>query len=743
MKTLFTGLSGLSIVLASTTPALAQTGSSADVQLEEIVITAERRTEDLQKVGASVVALQGADLQEQGRITTAQILETVPNVTFTTNRGADNPNGNITIRGVQSTQTTGGDAGPSATATYVDDIYQGIGGNYDISRVEVLRGPQGTLYGRSATGGVVAFHTNDPDLTKLSTELSGEYGTAALRNGTIAVNIPFSDVFAIRVAGHQVERHGYWSSEGGASSTQEARIKALYQPFEQLKILLSLSTGIQTNNSGGNAPTLVLGQPDTINYTGTYTTPSGGAAAHTNQYAANVNYDFGWSNLTYVGSIHTYETHGRSGPTAFFSGIQSSIFATPLDQFNTQELRLASNNDGKLRWLVGGSFYSNLLNHYNTAIQNVAYLPSPGNVVDTTAGTTDAVIFTSHVAANTKDYGIFTEETYSVTDTFRLTAGLRYDKTKVRSNNLYDFNTNLDPYVASLTPETFVHPSAVNKADFSNTTYKLRAEFDLSPSNMIYAMTSTGFLPGDAQLSPVVDLNFQTGQLNGISFATLPFNQEKLTSYEVGSKNRFLNGALQLNGDVFYYNYEGYQEAANTAPAGSPVPQFLVLAVPVRMYGAELDAAWALTDADRVSLTGGWLDAKIKSYPDLPGSLGNTKQYLPLERIPGIPRLSATGSYEHNFTFGNGSKLTPRAEVRYTGAYYVTQPTQAEVNFGVLPYDHQSAYAIYNAALTWSSPSSAYSATVYGRNLSNEIYKSALTLSAGRTSLGTDRKSVV
>jgi outer membrane receptor protein involved in Fe transport len=153
-------------------PTASQSGGSGSDTLEEVVVTAQRRVEDVQKVPASIVVLQGTDLQEQGRISTQQILEDVPNVTYAAPNqvlggavsGGDNPNGNITIRGVQSTQQTAGIAGPSATATYVDDVYQGIGGDFDINRVEVLRGPQGTLYGRSATGGVVAFHTNDPQL---------------------------------------------------------------------------------------------------------------------------------------------------------------------------------------------------------------------------------------------------------------------------------------------------------------------------------------------------------------------------------------------------------------------------------------------------------------------------------------------------------------------------------------------------------------------------------------------------
>ncbi|MFT3905672.1 MAG: TonB-dependent receptor [Steroidobacteraceae bacterium] len=728
-------MSFVAVVLAGARAGHAQQAAGAEADsLEEIVVTAERRSQDLQKVASSIAVVSGEDLAAQGKITTAQILEDIPNVNFSASRGADNPNGNISIRGVRSTQTTGGGPGPSATATYVDDVYQGIGGNYDVSRVEVLRGPQGTLYGRSATGGVVAFHTNDPVLGQTSTELRGEYGTAALRDAAVALNVPLSDTVAVRVAGHQNERHGYWSEVGGATSTLEGRVKLLYQPTSDLRVLLAASAGIQTGGSGGHAPTLVIGSPDTIDYDGVTTAASRGDAAHTKQFSATVNYDLGGSTLTYIGALHTYETHGTSGPTAFFSGVQSSVFSTPLDQFHTEEIRWASNSGGPLSWIVGASYYANIAKASNTAIQNVAYLTGPGNVVDTTDGVTDAPIFTSATASNTRDYGLFTEETWAVRDNLRLTGGVRFDKTRLDSFASYLFNVNLDEYISSLNPAINEFFPSRSLADFNNVTYKARVEYDLREQNMLYGMISTGFLPGDAQLSPVVHLNFSapagTNPFEGVTFTVLPFEQEKLTSFEVGSKNRFLDGKLQLNASAFYYDYQGYQEAVNAAPAGSPVPQFLVIAVPVRMLGAELDSAWAITGNDRLTLSGGWLDNKITSFPDIPGGLGNSRSYIAKDELNNIPKLTATLGYAHTFRFGDGSRLEARADARYNGAVEVSEITQGEVALGEDPYNHQSAYVIGNLGATWTSAQGGLGITGYVRNVGNEIYKSGVTLNS-------------
>ncbi|MFT3905663.1 MAG: TonB-dependent receptor [Steroidobacteraceae bacterium] len=720
----------VSLSLAGSHLAFSQeAAASADdsVTLEEIVVTAERRSEDLQKLGSSVVSISGAELAEQGKQSTQQILEGIPNVIYDTGRSNDNPNGNISIRGVRSTGETGGGAPPSATATYVDEVYQGIGGNYDLSRVEVLRGPQGTLYGRSATGGVVAFHTNDPVLGQTSTQLIGEYGTAALRDGTVVVNVPLSDVLAIRVAGHDREKDGYWSKDGGATSTQEGRIKALYQPNDQFKLVLAASSGIQTNGSGGNTPTLT--DADTIDYVGTVAEVSSGYAQHNNQFSVNASYQFEPATLTYVGSLRTFQTNGTSGGVVHNSGVQKETIITPLDQFNTHEIRLASNSDGPLTWQVGGSFYSNIYDTTQSDVQVEAYLPGSTDI-DTTDGTENAFIFSQRRKGSTKDYGLFTEETYKVRDDLRVTAGVRFDKTKVDTTAYEVFNTNLDDYLASLSPADNELYTSRTAEDFNNFTYKLRAEYDLTPSNMLYALTATGFLPGDAQLSPVVQWDLTNGMsFAGVEFAALPFKQEKLTSYEIGSKNRFLDDRLQVNGAVFYYDYQGYQEAVNTA-VNSPVPQFVVIAVPVRMVGLDADAAYALTGADRLTASLGLIDAKITGYPDLGSTLGSAEQYLALKRLPGVPTATATLGYDHTFTLGNGAKLVARADGRYVAGGYVEQMTVSEVTLGEKAYAYQSAYVIGNVGVTWTSPESRYSVTGYARNVGDKIYKSSVTLNA-------------
>jgi iron complex outermembrane receptor protein len=750
------GLSASALLaLGAAGPLMAQSaepaaGSSSGA-LEEVVVTAERRTEDVQKIPASIDVRQGTDLAEQGRISTTQILEDVPNVTvgfIQPGQSADNPNGNIAIRGVASTQQTGGRPGPSSTAVYVDDVYQGIGGDFDLNHVEVLRGPQGTLYGRSATGGVVAFHTNDPVLDKFSTEVYGEYGTADLRNGTVAINLPLGDELAVRIAAHEDDRHGFWwNVDGDATSIEEARIKVLYQPIENLRVMLSASSGLYSSFAGG--PSQATTATGAINFDSGATKVTPIAGDQYTQYMANVSYDFGTANLTYVGSMHSFYQNGFEGIVGPPFMPINTIGGSSPDQFNSQELRLASDPGGKLSWLVGANFYSNIYRATQTSIVQYASECGPCGITDPTPGVDGGEIFSNGFQGSLKDYALFTEETYAVADNLRLTAGARFDRQEQTQLTFYNFNVNYDQYGQNVgtcanleavtgTPLPCVYSASNATANYSNFTYKVRGEFDLTPSNMLYAMVSTGYLPGDAQLSPDPLAN------GSVTFKALNFSQERLTSFEVGSKNRLFNNSLQLNGAAFYYDYSGYQQAAQTGQTPSGAPIFVITAVPVRMIGLDFDATWQLSAADRLTLNGGLVDAQITSFPDLPGTSTSESTLLAYSRLPGIPSASANLIYTHTFTLGNGSILTPRAEARYVAGGNSVEITQLQDTSGVGgvacgpgqltscgDYDYHSDYTIVNLGLSWLSPAGTYGLNAYVRNVGDTIYVEGLNINHG------------
>jgi outer membrane cobalamin receptor len=323
----FTVILGLCFAIGGSSLLFSQEKGS-EFTLEEITVTAEKRTVNLQTLPSSVVAITGNDLVEQGKTTTLQILENVPNVVFRNNggtlsqeSGGTNPNGNIAIRGIQRTQNSGGvnEILPASTGVYVDGVYQGIGGNYDLNRVEILRGPQGTLYGRSATAGVVSFYTNDPKLGKFGGDVSAEYGTASLINVQGAVNVPVGEKVALRAAAHYYSHDGYfdYNEKSGRSKTKEGRIKALFQPTDALKVVLTGS--MQEIVTWGGGPVVRMSGPNDFYVQDLGIKPEAGAPQKYKQISINTDYDFGKSSLTWIGSYHDYDYNGY-GPKSLTGG---------------------------------------------------------------------------------------------------------------------------------------------------------------------------------------------------------------------------------------------------------------------------------------------------------------------------------------------------------------------------------------------------------------------------------------
>jgi outer membrane receptor protein involved in Fe transport len=729
MLTLLLGFGNLAAVYAQET-------ASNEFTLEEITVTAEKRAVNLQTVASSVVALEASDLAEMGKISAAEMLESVPNLTFGGLGRGGSDGSNISIRGVRKTQEPGGGSPvPQSTATYVDDVYGGFGGTFDVNRVEVLRGPQGTLYGRSATGGVVSFHTNEPKLQKYSADVSVSYGTKSLINAEAALNAPIGDQLALRAAVHYLyQGEGYYNGKGGRNDTKEGRIKALYQPTDKLSFLLSLSASKAESWSAGWSQD--LSTPDTINYNFNFFPPNkGDNPTKQNQESLRVNYDLGDSTLTYIGAIHSTDTRGNSAIALNRSSYQYNFFSGKPAKTQTHEIRWASDGESALTWLIGANYYKNTFD----SIANTFQAKDLGS---TDPATINAPMFSQYNKGSITNYGIFTEDTYKLSDDVRITAGLRYDKTKILNYAAYIFNQNLIPVLISANPDKPAYwpgpgPGVYHSdtPDFDNVTYKLRLEYDLTPENMVYALTSTGFLPGDSQINvqPVTTgpPNFDFSK---IVFILLPYKQQLLTSYEVGSKNRFLDKKLQLNGSIFFYDYGGYQEAINTTPDQPPPPSFVVVRVPVRMIGFEVDAEWLLSPEDKVTFSGGYLDAYLKSYPDVPGHPGtSSKTYMYLKRVPGLLKSSATLGYDHSFLFGNGSSLVPRAQIRYMGGYYLSQistleSTQTIGGYPKLDYLYQGAVALGDISAVWTSPESKFSATAYVRNVTDKRYKTSATL---------------
>jgi iron complex outermembrane receptor protein len=728
----FRSVRRLGLVCAIATPlsAFAQSapgaGSSAAAQaggsdtLEEIVVTSERRLSDVQKTATSISVRGGADMQSQGRFSLAQILEDVPGVVggAATGTGSSAGSGNdtagsgVTIRGIQSNAPAGGSVTSvaPATAVYVDGVYEGIGSDYDIDRVEVLRGPQGTLYGRSATAGLVATHTFDPDLGHLGGNAAVEFGNYALQHYTAVANVPLvDDVLGIRVAGNRYERNGYDSAPGGELATTDGRVKVLFKPNDQLSVLLAAALQNNQTHTGGVTINQELpnGQsaPNVYQYTPTPVSPG-----HNDfrQYWALINWDLGPATLTYQPAYRTWTSQSIQEARSTFLNFNQTI-NTPKDNFLTNELRLASNPGSKLVWQVGTLFYRNDLSNSDL----VAAYPIGLVLFNSVTHQKEATAF-----------GLFGEATYPLTDAWRVTEGVRYDNTRVGVNQDY---TSITGVTQSLAGDAGIRR-------FNNITYRVRLEHDITAQNMVYGSVSTGVSPGD-----VTAATGSTG--NPI---VLELKAETLTAYEFGSKNRFLNDSLQVNGAIYYYDYGSYQTAGvNITPQNPADPTFATIASPVQSYGTELEVLYKVTTYDRVGISLACTNAYYTDkngtviYTDSSGVPITFSRFYARDKIPGVAPFTSNVSYDHSVPLPGGSMLTLHGDARWHSPYDGSAVTPPQLAIGAYPYMRVTSGWVGDLNATWLSVGGNYSVTGYVRNVADNRYKIAglvngeTTLSAG------------
>jgi outer membrane receptor protein involved in Fe transport len=726
---------------AAQTTAPTQTAKSTQT-VPEVVVTSERRTSSLQRTAAAVTVRTGTELLTQGKFTTKDILEDVPGVVAVDNNslnvgGADVQGNNITIRGITPGSTaSGGPSGISATpptAVYVDGVYEGVGSNYDIDRVEVLRGPQGTLYGRSATSGVVAFHTRNPTMDKYSGDASAEFGSYELQHYEGGVNLPLTSTLAARIAADYYDQNqGFFGQAiSGKRQREDARVKLLWQPTSDLSVLAGYAYESENAYSGGNVTTADGPGNTPPNNAGTTplvltTTSSPLSPGHKEQrqYWAEINWNVGFATLTYLPAYRTWQQNDDKlqSPSFIGTGVPLvQLINTPTDTFQTHEFRIASNSDSSLHWIAGVFYYDNTL--HNTNFNSLHQL---NGTLTPLSSTEDW--------KQTQNIGYFAESTYSPISTLRLTLGARYDDTAITSSENYFNNgwalcgTPIAPlqYGASAASCTGVgqssapQPAASSaylhnvKVTFYNFTYKARAEYDLTPMNMLYGTVSSAFRPGDVGIN--------NGAPNVLA-------AEKLTAIEFGSKNRFLDNRLQVNIAGYYYIYDGFQTTytLNTGKPGDYANQLNAISttVPARNLGFELETLYRPTSHDQIGLNYSYVQSQ---WADKPAAFAAAQPETYRAMIP----HTVTANYRHTFDLSGGSTIVAAIDGKYQAAHL-----GANLNYSLLTdrciatndcysnwesYVQQGAQAVGNIQLTWTSANRAYSVTGYVRNFTNAVY---------------------
>lgn len=676
-------------------------------QLQEVVITAQKRAQSAQKTPIVMSVISGDEMAAKGQNSIDAVLAGTPGVEVQNlANGAQ-----IFIRGV------GSSIDPSfadpAVALMLDGAYQGrtessAAGTFDIARMEVLSGPQGTLYGRNATGGVVNVLTANPDLAGKEGYVRAQVGDYGLRRGEAMYNLPINARLGLRFSGFREMRNGYIDDGSMDADSWGARVKLLYQPVDWLKIVAKAETyrsgghgtnTVPTPGSAGNLtfpPTMLAtnfdasitnGPPFTggapiWRYPNGWPTASSSPwsndAVHapgrierkSNSYSVQVDADLGFAQLTV---LPAYTTGVNTLVSNFLFGTLAGDYdvVTVPNQYRSLEARLSSPASSPTKWLVGAY-------HMNAG----------GGFGD--EQTSGAFHFTQQYLPS-KTQAVFGQMTYPLTNRLRATAGLRFSKdSQGQQYMIENLSTGLDIRAEDLTTNR-------------SSQYKVGGEYDLTPSSMAYAHIATGFKQGG--LSPTIP--------------AISYQPENLITYEAGVKNRFLNNRLQLNLSAFLYKYKHYQvtylQVLELGTSGELLnfPTIVNASTPGHNKGAELGLDWRVTPNDRFKAALTFLHAKYGKVTLPNNPFVNQGDYsLEGHDMQNSPKWTTNLGYDHTFDVGEG-QLIAGINSKLSKSYYVSAEQY-------LPGAYQAGFSRTDLSLRYIAPDEHWSLGLTLKNLEDK-----------------------
>lgn len=712
-------LAGLLMISASSA-ALAQSGPAGaaavaganDVkntdrtQLEEIVVTANKRQETLLRAPVAVSALPMITLQKAGVVGIQDLNSIAPNTQVRT-IGADNGL-QFSIRGVSNSDFN--DTANPAVGTYIDGVYvgrtQGLAGAlYDLERIEVLRGPQGTLYGRNSTGGNVNILTATPKQQfGASADLSyGNYNDIRLN---AMVNVPVSENLAVRAAITYHRNDGYIRTMGNTlnryakADEYAGRVTALWKPSYMLSWRLSIDNYTSHGTPGLDQVTAPNGKPAS----GTpYNQPVSGVqepALFVNNLMIRSRVDLKLSDTLSLAYIAGYQ-HVKDKPQTVL--VNSPFFRnTPSKTYN-QEVNL-NFDSGIFQNIVGASYL-----HQKFFSRGGAdfIFNSPADFV-----------FLAHGDATTEAWGIFDQLTVKVADGLKLTGGGRYSSETFTEKDNQFTTCPLTLYppaqfpIRTLLPRQFTLPGCASVGGLSGATtdgrvksskwtYRAGLEYEVSNSTSSYATVTTGFKAGGLNLGTTVPASDFT------------YNPENVTNYELGVKTRLLGNSLGFNVALFYTTYKDIQV---TQLSLTGLANVTTNAAGARMYGAEIEGQWQITGNDRFNGFFNYLNATYTNYRNavdeqtgamVPSLNGNYQPYA--------ARFSARGQYFHDFDLASGAKITAMGAI-----YWQTKTYLRAFN---LPIDRVPSYTKSDLELSYSDPTDRFTASAFVHNLENKAIR--------------------
>jgi iron complex outermembrane recepter protein len=729
----------LCVVLAgppATAWAQTQSDSAAPAALEEITVTAQRRVENLQRAAIPVSAVSGEELANAGATRVQDLTALVPSVQIATAAG---PYPLFYMRGVGN--FNGNALSDAAVALNLDGVYlarpSSTGGMfYDLERLEVLKGPQGTLYGRNATGGAINVITRKPtdDFGGDAEIDAGNYG---LKKVNAALNAPLSDTVAARIAIQSIDREGYFSDGTDDDKSKAGRLQVRFSPNNDLSILTSADFYHQ-GGEGVGSTLLQAGAPGFLN---------GNARIGMNDPRASAIFarTLVFPAASFLGPVLQNGIGGEPLPQNVhqdnnFWGLSSTINWTTtagtltvipafrhgeLDYVSTEPSFLVDQRETDKQTSLEARFASPEELRWSY-IAGVYYIDERSNVNSTFDQQVNAS--EDQFEPETKSYAAFGRLRYAVTDAFRLTGGLRYTRDDKSLSGQYEAQETLCPAFlawAANPAHTFPPPLCIGGAGqitvplapinldtsktWSEVTWRAGTEWDVAPQSLVYASVETGYKAG----------GFYFTSDNPV------YSPEKLTAYTVGAKNRFFNNRLQLNLEAYYWKYKDQQIShAITDSAGEVV--FATQNVgQATMKGLEIETQFLATDTTLLTADVDYLDAVYDNFvynlpnfgtppstscpatPAGPSYVVNCSGRTP----PQSPRWSGNLGLQQTFELGNGGSVVADARTHYQSR------TLTGLEF--LDVEEQKAYWMSSGSLAYRAPRDRWSVTTYINNIEN------------------------
>ncbi len=705
----------LALCLSGITPAIAQqdTNELSSAGIDEIVVTANKREENLQDTALSITAVSSLALERRGITDPGQLAGIAPGVSIQPSF--------ILLTYIRGLGNYSSQPGVDQTTAYnVDGIYVAKPYGmptilFDQARVELARGPQGTLQGRNATAGSINFVSNRP-VHRFEARVAGSYGNYDEITMEGMVNVPIADNVALRLSAASAEHGPYFRNGYGDKNVAGVRARLLIEPTSRLEILV---TGEYTQRKE-------LGQTYSICPPGSSAeqgcagvewdpwagTPGQGTSAALNQAEPNtleskgraiyaeVNYDLDFATLTWVPNYREFYFKNSQTMSEDF-GYAPAVH----NHTHSQELRLASNPGSPFTWVIGGYWAEE-----NAREQNYFLTGSGASI------TVDRPGFPSigHVYFKNDIYdyqyrsqSLFGQVTVPLTEAFRVVGGVRYTEDRKRQTG----NTGVvtaDPDSGAPVLSSIDVAGSLNTSNWS---YKAGVEFDINRDVMVYANYNTGY---------------KAGGLNGLPPGTNlagTFAPEEIKAVQGGVKSRFLDGRIQINAEAFHYDYTGYQTSA-FAEVDGILLGLTTNSQSARLYGGELESTFLITDNDRLDIAMTVLSARHKVF-DVP----EAGLLLSGKNLQNAPKFTFYGNYYHTFDLASGANVVAHVEVQHEGKQYV--------DFRQAPGSLTGPMWRLGADITYTSPDRDWTIGAFIRNITNDDTLLVTNTGLGPYNLGT------